>query len=67
MELGYRWYTICNKTIDIDGMNHSFQKMDRIPNFFVSNYVLDDTKYEWMFDVSQDAASRPVGIGTAGT
>lgn len=55
------------KTSDIKGMNHSYQKIDRTPNFFVSNFVLNDTKYEWMFDVSQDSASRPIGIGTAGT
>lgn len=45
------------------GLNNSYQKMNRIPNFIVSNFVLGDTDYEWLFDKAQDSASRPIGVG----
>lgn len=44
------------------GLNHSYEKMLRLPNFVISNFTLDDTQYQWMFDTAQDSASRPVGV-----
>ena len=51
------------KTPDGIGQNNSYKKMDRVPNFIVSNFVLDDTDYQWLFDKAQDSASRPIGVG----
>ena len=51
------------KTDDGIGQNNSYQKMNRVPNFIVSNFVLDDTDYQWLFDKAQDSASRPIGVG----
>lgn len=52
-----------DKYVNTPGLNHSFQKINNIPNFIVSNFVLDDTSYEWMFDVSRDIDTSGGGNG----
>lgn len=44
------------------GFNHSYERILNQPKFIISNFVLNDTQYQWMFDTAQDSASRPVGI-----
>ena len=48
------------------GLNNSDYKFKKIPKFIASNFVSNDsTDYDWLFDISQDVASKPIGVGSA--
>lgn len=46
------------------GLSHATKYFDRVPNFHISNYTNCDSHSDnhWLFDPSQDSASRPVGV-----
>jgi hypothetical protein len=58
-------YVHRDKNTKACGLNHSYEKMLRLPNFVISNFTLDNTQYQWMFDTAQDSASRPIGVSGA--
>ena len=51
------------------GLNHANRKHNVVPDFFIHNYdsklnlnICSDDGYNWLFDLTQDSASRPIGI-----
>lgn len=43
-------------------LNHGTKKINSVPNFHPSNFTDKKDSYNWLFDPSQDSASRPVGV-----
>jgi len=46
------------------GSNYANRKHNVVPDFFIHNYdsKLNKDEYNWIFDLTQDSASRPIGI-----
>lgn len=52
------------------GLSHATKYFNRVPNFYVSNFASCDANSDnhWLFDPSQDSASRPIGVtGASGS
>ena len=42
--------------------NYGFRKRNIVPNFFINNFSEKSGDYHYLFDLTQDSASRPIGI-----